>query len=201
LRSAEENETDPADRLHEVTSMLKLDHETILLAFAVVTGLAMLLQTIMLLAITVALRKAANAVREEAENLRTSVMPVIYDTRDLVANTQIMLTSAQEFVSSAQGVLSRMGPKIEAATGDLAEIALGLRVQTAEIQTTAMEILNKVRKQGNRLDEMCTGLLDTVDRAGGFVANAVSAPVRQVSRILGTVKAVVESLSKPVARS
>jgi DNA anti-recombination protein RmuC len=201
LRSAEENETDPADRLHEVTSMLKLDHETILLAFAVVTGLAMLLQTIMLLAITVALRKAANAVREEAENLRTSVMPVIYDTRDLVANTQIMLTSAQEFVSSAQGVLNRMGPKIEAATGDLAEIALGLRVQTAEIQTTAMEILNKVRKQGNRLDEMCTGLLDTVDRAGGFVANAVSAPVRQVSRILGTVKAVVESLSKPVARS
>ena len=181
--------------------MLKLDHETILLAFAVVTGLAMLLQTIMLLAITVALRKAANAVREEAENLRTSVMPVIYDTRDLVANTQIMLTSAQEFVSSAQGVLNRMGPKIEAATGDLAEIALGLRVQTAEIQTTAMEILNKVRKQGNRLDEMCTGLLDTVDRAGGFVANAVSAPVRQVSRILGTVKAVVESLSKPVARS
>jgi hypothetical protein len=160
-----------------------------------------LLQTIMLLAITVALRKAANAVREEAENLRTSVMPVIYDTRDLVANTQIMLTSAQEFVSSAQGVLNRMSPRIEAATGDLAEIALGLRVQTAEIQTTAMEILNKVRKQGNRLDEMCTGLLDTVDRAGGFVANAVSAPVRQVSRILGTVKAVVESLSKPVARS
>src|ERR1035438_1512065 len=107
LRSAEEYETDPADRLHEVISMLKLDHETILLAFAVVTGLAMLLQTIMLLAITVALRKAAISVREETENLRTSVMPVIYDTRDLVATTQIVLTSAQEFVSSAQAVLNR----------------------------------------------------------------------------------------------
>jgi hypothetical protein len=127
-------------------------------------------------------------------------MPVIYDTRDLVASTQTVLTSAQEFVSSAQAVLNRMSPKIEAATGDLAEIALGLRVQTAEIQSTAMEILDKVRKQGNRLDVMCTDLLDTVDRAGGFVANAVSAPVRQVSRMLGTVKAVVESLRLPVAR-
>jgi hypothetical protein len=200
LRSAEEYETEPADRLHEVISMPKLDHETILLAFAIVTGLAMLLQTIMLLAITVALRKAAISVREETENLRTSVMPVIYDTRDLVATTQIVLTSAQEFVSSAQAVLNRMSPKIEAATGDLADIALGLRIQTAEVQSTAMEILDRVRKQGNRLDVMCTDLLDTMDRAGGFVANAVSAPVRQVSRMLGTVKAVVESLRSTAAR-
>jgi hypothetical protein len=180
--------------------MQKLDHETILLAFAVITGLAMLLQTIMLLAITVAARKAANSLREEAENLRTSVMPVIYDTRDLVANAQIALTGAQEFVASAQAVLNRISPRIEAATGDLAKIAEALRVQSAEVQSTAVEILDKVRKQGNRLDLMCTDLLDTVDRAGGFVANAVSAPVRQVSRILGTVKAVVESLRSPVVR-
>ena len=68
--------------------MPKLDNETIRLAFAVVTGLAVLLQTIILLAISAAVRKVANSVREEAENLRTSVMPVIYDTRDLLANTQ-----------------------------------------------------------------------------------------------------------------
>ena len=102
-----------------------------------------------------------------------------------MANTQLVLTSAQEFVSSAQGVLNRMTPKIEAATGDLAEIAQGLRVQTAEIQSTAMEIVDKVRKQGNRLDEMCTGLLNTVDRAGGIVTNAVSAPVRQICEDTG----------------
>jgi len=180
--------------------MPKLDHETILLAFAVVTGLAMLLQTIMLLAITVAVRKAANSLREETENLRTSVMPVLYDTRDLLANTQIVMTSAQEFVSSAQAVLNRMSPKIEAATGDLADIALGLRIQTAQVQSTAMEILDKVRKQGNRLDLMCTDLLDTMDRAGGFVAQAVSTPVRQISGVLRSVKAIIESLSGPLMR-
>jgi len=174
----------------------KLDHETILLAFACVTGLAMLLQTILLLLVAVAVRKTAKSLREEAENLRTSVMPVIYDARDTLANTQIILGSAQEFVSNAQSVLARIAPKVESATGDLAEIAQGLRIQTAEIQLAAIEVMDRVRKQGNRLDEMCTVMLDTLDRAGGFVASAVSSPVRQVSRILGTVKAVVESLRR-----
>ena len=64
--------------------MPKMDNETILLAFAVVTGLAVLLQTILLLAIAVAVRKTANSIREETENQRTSIMPVIYDTRDLL---------------------------------------------------------------------------------------------------------------------
>jgi phage-related protein len=46
---------------------------------------------------------------------------------------------------------------------------------------------------------MITSLLDTVDRAGGFVANVVSTPVRQISNILSMVKAVVESLRGPGA--
>jgi methyl-accepting chemotaxis protein len=174
----------------------KLDHETILLAFACITGLAMLLQTILLLVVAIAVRKTAKSLREEADNLRTSVMPVIYDARDTLANTQIVIASAQEFVSNAQSMFARMAPKIESATGDLAEIAQGLRVQTAEMQVTATEIAERVRRQSQRLDEMCTHLIDTMDRAGGFVANAVSTPVRQVSRILGTVKAVVESLRR-----
>ena len=174
----------------------KLDQETILLAFACITGLAMLLQTFLLLLMAVAVRKTTKTLREEAETLRTSVMPVLYDARDTLANTQIVLSSAQEFVASAQSVLARVTPKVESATGDLAEIAQGLRVQTAEMQLAALEIMDRVRIQSNRLDEMVTTLLDTMDRAGGFVANAVSAPVRQVSKLLGTVKAVVESLRR-----
>ncbi|MGD0547766.1 MAG: hypothetical protein ABR991_08040 [Terracidiphilus sp.] len=176
----------------------KLDHETILLAFAVVTGLALLFQTFLLVLITVSVSKAARSLKREAESLRTSVMPVIYDTRDMMANTQVILVSMQDFISGAQGVLARLSPKIESVSGDLAVITQGLRIQTAEMQLTAMEILERVRKQGNRLDEMCTSLLDSMDRAGGYVAQAVGAPVRQVSRMLNTVKAVVESLRSPL---
>jgi hypothetical protein len=194
-------EPEYAERLREVTSMHlpKLDHETILLAFAVITGAALLLQTLFLFIIAISVGKAARSLRHEVETLRSSVMPIIYDTRDMMSNTQVFLASLQDLVTSAQSLLARVSPKIEAATGDLAEIAMGLRIQTTEMQLVATEAVERVRRQGERLDGMCTEVLNTMDRAGGFVATAVSAPVRQISRMLNTVKAVVESLRSPLA--
>ena len=187
--------------------MPKLDNETILLAFAVVTGLAVLLQAIFLWAISIAVRKAANSIREEAENLRTAVMPVIYDTRDLLANTQTSLASAQtslasaqEFLANMQGFYTRVAPKVETAAADLVQITQGLRQQTAEMQASATEILDKVRRQSNRLDEMFTSLLDTADRAGGYVVESISKPVQQISAMLRSFKAIVEALRKPLQR-
>ena len=118
--------------------MLKLDNQTILFAFAVVTGLAVLLQAFILLAIFVTMRKAASSIREEIGSLRASLMPVIYDTRELLASSRDTLVSAQEFVANAQGFLTRVSPKVEEAAGDLAEITSGLRVQTAQIQSSVM---------------------------------------------------------------
>jgi hypothetical protein len=69
------------------------------------------------------------------------------------------------------------------------------------VQSTVTEVLDKVRRQSSRLDHMTSNLLDTVDRAGGFVSDVVSRPVRQVSNILGVVKAVIESLRGSGAHS
>jgi hypothetical protein len=156
--------------------MPKLDNETILLAFVAVTGLAVLLQAFILLAILVSVRKAARSIKEELEDLRSAAMPVIYNTREL---------------------FTRLAPKVEETVGDLSEIAHGLRVQTEEMQTSVSELIEKARCQTNRLDAMFTGVLDAVDRAGGFVAEAVSRPVRQLSGLVASIKAILESLSHP----
>jgi ABC-type transporter Mla subunit MlaD len=177
-----------------------MNHDTILLAFVVVMGLAILLQTIMLLAILVAARKAASTIQEETEKMRTAVMPVIYDTRDLLASTQGILASTQDILAATQGFINRVGPRIEAATTDLAEISHGLRVQSAEIQSSVLEIVGHARQQGERVDDMISHFLDTVDRAGGFVMETVRKPVQQVSGVLRSVKAIVESLRGPYAR-
>lgn len=158
--------------------MPKLDNDTILLAFVGVTALAILLQTIILLATFLAVRKAAKAVMDEVEDLRSSMMPVIYNSRDL---------------------FTRLAPKIEATVDDLSAIAHGLRVQTAEVQSTAIEIVDKLRRQTSRLDLMFTTVLDAVDRAGGFVAETVSRPIRQISGLLASMRAIIESLRTPVA--
>lgn len=153
--------------------MPNVDNQTIQLVFIAVTALAVVMQAIILLAIFVSVRKAAKAVTEQVEDLRSAVMPIIDTTRDLV---------------------TRVAPKVEAATSDLAEIAHGLRVQTAQMESAANEIVDRVRRQTGRLDKMFSGVLDGVDRAGAFVAEAVSRPVRQISGLLASLKAIVESL-------
>jgi septal ring factor EnvC (AmiA/AmiB activator) len=156
-----------------------------------------LLQAVILLAILVAMRKLAKSIREESESLRTSLMPVVYDSRDFLAATQATLASTQEFLTTAQGVLARVSPKVDAISTDLVQITQTLRKQTAEMQTSATEIMERVRKQSDRLDSMITHFLDSVDRAGIFVADAVGKPVRQISRSLASVKAIVDTLRMP----
>jgi methyl-accepting chemotaxis protein len=172
----------------------KLDIQTILFAFAVVTGLAVLLQTFILLAISITLRKSAGSIQKEIGNLRSSLMPVIYDTREILASSRDTLLGAQDFVANAQGFLTRVSPKVEAAAGDLVEITHALRAQTTQMQSSITEILEKVRTQSGRVDHMVSGVLDTADRAGGFVTDVVSRPMRQISSILSVAKAVFESL-------
>jgi hypothetical protein len=160
--------------------MPTLDPQTIMLAFVAVTGLAVLLQTIILLAIFITIRKAANSLKEQVEDLRSSVMPVVYNTRELI---------------------TRLTPKIESTVDDLSAMAEGLRTQSADMQTSVTEILDKIRHQTVRLDNMFSSLLDGVDRAGGFVADVVSRPVRQISGLLASVKAIAETLRAPIPRA
>ncbi|MGA2807614.1 MAG: hypothetical protein ABSE87_05725 [Terracidiphilus sp.] len=163
--------------------MPNLENETLLIAFVALTGVAMMLQAIILLGIFISLRKAASSTKDQLEELRASIIPVVANTRDLLAN---MLD-----------LFARVGPRIEAVSSDVAHITSGLRQQTAEIQASAEEIMEKVRRQSNRVDGMFSSVLDGVEKAGGFVAEVVGRPVRQISAVLASIRAVVEALRKP----
>jgi methyl-accepting chemotaxis protein len=119
------------------------------------------------------MRKAARSMDEKFEAFRSSVTPLIDNTRSLV---------------------TRLTPKVEQTADDLAAITHSLRVQVADVQSAANEIIAHARVQGNRLDSMLSHVLDTLDRTGQFVSDAVNKPMRQFSAILSSVKAVVESL-------
>jgi uncharacterized protein YoxC len=153
--------------------MPNFDPQTIQLALIAAIAGALILQTIFLLAILVAVRKTARSLKEEIEDLRSSVMPIIYNTRDLMA---------------------RLTPRVEATIDDLAHMAQGMRAQTADLQASAREVVERLRAQAGRVDAMLSSVLDAVDRAGDFVTEAVSKPVRQISGLVASVKAVVESL-------
>ena len=129
--------------------MLKLDNQTILLALAVAIGLAVLLQTIILLAMFITMRKVISAIREEAESVRILVMPVIYDAQEILASSRVSLAHSQELFANsqkllinAQGFLARVSPKIESTVGDVAEITRVLRRQSIEMQYSTLAIMS-----------------------------------------------------------
>ncbi|MGO9324997.1 MAG: hypothetical protein ACLP07_10585 [Terracidiphilus sp.] len=153
--------------------MPKLDNQTIQLVLVALVAFAMVVQAFILLATFIAMRKAARSMDEKLEAFRSSVTPLIDNTRSLV---------------------TRLTPKIEETADDLAALTHSLRVQAADVQSAADEMIARVRIQGKRLDSMFSNVLDTLDRTGHFMSDAVSKPMRQFSAILSSVKAVVESL-------
>lgn len=157
--------------------MPKIDNQTVQLILVALVALAMLVQAFVLLAAFIAMRKAARSMDQKIEAFRSSVTPLIDNTRSLVA---------------------RLTPKIEQTADDLAALTHSLRVQAADVQSAADEMIARARIQGNRLDSMFSHVLDTLDRTGQFMSNAVNKPMRQLAAILSSVKAVIESLRNGV---
>jgi len=153
--------------------MADVNTESLLIWFVGLTGGAVLLQAIVLLALALAVRKTAKTIEDQMAQLRGTVEPVANEMR---------------------GFLERVGPRLESATTDLAEIVHGLRAQSAEMQASAMEILERARRQSSRVDSMMTGVLDTVDRATAVVTDAVSIPLRQISGVAAFVRAALRAL-------
>ena len=159
--------------------MPNMNNETILIAIVAVIALAVVLQTILLLAVFLGLCKAARSLHEEVENLRSSVMPLVDNTRDAI---------------------SRLSPKVEGIIGSVEAIAQSLQKQSIEVQASVDEAVEGLRSQVLRVDAMLTGVLDSADRAGLYVVESVGRPVRQLSRLVGSIKAVIESLLGPAPR-
>lgn len=173
-----------------------MQNDTILLAFVAIAAAALLFQAILLLALFLTMRKATRKLNDQLEDFRSAVTPVIYNTRDLLTRIG---PKVEATVDTTLDLVHRVSPKIEIAVAEMGEIAHGLKAQAAHFQSTAEEIVDSVRAQGRRVDTMLTGVLNTVDRAGGVVADAMRKPMRQIAGITASIRAVVESLRTPPA--
>lgn len=146
--------------------------ETILIIFVGLTGFAVLLQACVLLAIYISLRKTAKSALEASEDFKSTVLPMVHSTRELV---------------------ERISPQIVSISVDVAELAASLKKETRGVSFSAAEIMQRVNRQTERLDTMLTSGLNAVERAGVVVESAVAAPVRQVNGVLAAIKAVIDT--------
>jgi ABC-type transporter Mla subunit MlaD len=158
--------------------MPHFDPQNLQIFVAAVVGGTLLLQVILLVVILFGVRKAAAAVRDDINEIRDTIRPLITETHEL---------------------LVRVGPKIESTSDDLAALTHSLREQSTSVQSTVTEISERARHQAGRIDFMLTSALDKADRAGAIVNDTVAKPLRQLTGILAGIKAVVENLRAPQA--
>jgi hypothetical protein len=156
--------------------MPKLDDQTIQLIIIAIAGVAVVAQAFILFAIFLGLKKAAVKVDAQIAELRKAILPVVVDSYDFV---------------------TRVAPRIEATSIDVAELVHGLRVRTADMELTAAEALDRLNRQTVRMDAMLTAVLDSLDRLGGLISVTVNKPARQLAGVVAAVKAAVVVLRRP----
>lgn len=151
-----------------------MTYENYLVIFVGLTGFALLVQAIVMLAAFLTMRKSIVSIKDDIQEIRTSVMPILAKSKD---------------------TLEKVTPRIESIATDVAELVQRIKVQSVEVQAAAADILDRVERQTSRVDLMFTGLMDGVEHATNVVTDSVTRPVRQVNAMLASAKAFLTVLA------
>jgi methyl-accepting chemotaxis protein len=165
--------------------------ETLLIVFIAITGLSVLIQACVLLGIFLTVRKAVANGKEQADEFRSKLTPVLQTSKDF-------MESANGLFAITKKLIDGLDPKLQSAATDLAAMSRDLHEQTTRLRASADEMAEKVRRQADRVDSMTTSALNGLDRIGSFVNQAMNIPIRQVSGVVAAAKAVIDTLRAPV---
>lgn len=141
--------------------------------FIALTGLAVLLQACVLLAMYLAMRKSGDRMEALAAEVKTKFLPT---------------------VEHAQAMLTEIRPKIEIIAENLAETTTAMRVQVLRVDATVNDVVDRARLQVIRADELLSRTLDRVEQTSDMVHKTVISPVRQLSGLMQGITAGLEFL-------
>lgn len=146
--------------------------ETLLTIFVGLTAVAVLLQACVLIGIFVSMRKSAKLITDATDELKTTILPMIHLTQQLV---------------------ERISPQVVTVTEGMADLTNTLRKETTGIHISPAAVINGIKRQTQRIDSMLTTGLDRLERVGVALESTVITPVRQVNGVLAAIKATVET--------
>lgn len=141
--------------------------------FVALTGLAVLLQAGVLLAMYLAMRKSAERMEALTTEVKTKVMPT---------------------VEQAQELITVLRPKIEVIAENLEDSTTVLRAQVQRVDAAVNDVIDRARLQVIRADELMSRTLDRVEQTSDMVHQTVISPVRQFSGLIQGITAGLEFL-------
>jgi hypothetical protein len=141
--------------------------------FIALTGIAILLQAGILVAIYVAIRKSSTHMEALATEVKTKVLPA---------------------VEQAEAMLREFRPKLQVIADNLQHSTTVLRDQVQRADATVKDAVDRGRLQIIRADELLTRTLDRVEQTSDMVHNTVVSPIRQLSGLMRGITVALEFL-------
>lgn len=139
--------------------------------FIIFTGLAVMIQAGILVALFVAVRKTTGRVEKLASEVSTKALPLIESTQTLLVEVKPRVT---DIVANAE---------------ESARIA---RTQMERLDATVSDIVDRTRLQVIRADELVNRTMDRVEETTDMVHRTVVSPIRQLSGLVQGLSAGVE---------
>jgi hypothetical protein len=134
-----------------------------LTVFIALTGIAVLLQAGVLLAMYITMRKSGERLEALATEVKTKVMPT---------------------VEQAQQMLAEMRPQFEVIVDNIEGATTVIRSQIERVDATVTDAMDRARLQIIRGDELLTRTMDRVEQTSDMVQKTVVSPVRQLSGLM-----------------
>jgi hypothetical protein len=144
-----------------------------LTVFVALTGIAVLLQAVILAALYLAMRKSSARMEALAVEVKTKALPSL---------------------ETAQAILTELRPKLTVIADNLTETTYSVRSQVERMDATVNDVVDRARLQIIRGDELLTRTLDRVEETSDIVHNTVVSPVRQFAGLIQGVTAGIEFL-------
>jgi methyl-accepting chemotaxis protein len=134
-----------------------------LTVFVILTGIAVLLQAGVLLAIYIAMRKSTERMEALATEVKTKVLPT---------------------VEQAQEIMTEVRPKLSVIVENIQDASTLVRSQVQRVDATVTDVVDRTRLQVIRADELFSRTLDRVEQTSEVVQKTVVSPVRQISGLM-----------------
>jgi len=141
--------------------------------FIALTGVAVMLQAGILLAMYLAMRQSGARVEAIAEDVKKKVLPAV--------------EHAEEF-------LAEVRPKLQIIADNLQQSTTVLRAQVERVDATVNDTVDRARLQIIRADELLSRTLDRVEQTSDMVHQTVVSPIRQVSGLMQGISVGLEFL-------
>lgn len=146
---------------------------TLTSVFIGLTGIAVMLQAGILLAMYLGMRETTARIEAIAEEVKKKVLPA---------------------VDHAEVFLLEVRPKLQVIADNLEESTTVLRAQVERVDATVNDTVDRARLQIIRADELLSRTLDRVEQTSDMVHQTVISPIRQLSGLMQGITVALEFL-------